>query len=121
MLHPLSSPWTMSDANRKIQTKRVLGSPFDNPNQSLGGRNSDQVLIQWAPGTTRARRIEVRDALGGELVETILTEPMKASGEGPIDVLRVPSTSSAEAIIGDYSKQTDVIYAEINQQVSIQY
>ena len=111
----------MSDANRKIQTKRVLGSPFDNPNQSLGGRNSDQVLIQWAPGTTRARRIEVRDALGGELVETILTEPMKASGEGPIDVLRVPSTSSAEAIIGDYSKQTDVIYAEINQQVSIQY
>ena len=121
MLHPLSSPWTMSDANRKIQTKRVLGSPFDNPNQSLGGRISDQVLIQWAPGTTRARRIEVRDALGGELVETILTEPMKASGEGPIDVLRVPSTSSAEAIIGDYSKQTDVIYAEINQQVSIQY
>ena len=121
MLHPLSSPWTMSDANRKIQTKRVLGSPFDNPTQSLGGRNSDQVLIQWAPGTTRARRIEVRDALGGELVETILTEPMKASGEGPIDVLRVPSTSSAEAIIGDYSKQTDVIYAEINQQVSIQY
>ena len=111
----------MSDANRKIQTKRVLGSPFDNPNQSLGGRISDQVLIQWAPGTTRARRIEVRDALGGELVETILTEPMKASGEGPIDVLRVPSTSSAEAIIGDYSKQTDVIYAEINQQVSIQY
>ena len=111
----------MSDANRKIQTKRVLGSPFDNPNQSLGGRISDQVLIQWAPGTTRARRIEVRDALGGELVETILTEPMKASGEGPIDVLRVPSTSSAEAIIGDYSKQTDVIYAEFNQQVSIQY
>ena len=120
-LQPLSSPWTMSDANRKIQTKRVLGSPLNNPNQSLGGRNSDQVLIQWAPGTTRARRIEVRDALGGELVETILTEPMKASGEGPIDILRVPSTSSAEAIIGDYSKHTDVIYAEFNQQVSIQY
>ena len=121
MLHPLSSPWTMSDANRKIQTKRVLGSPLDNPDQSLGGRNSEQVLIQWAPGTTRARQIEVRDALGGELVETILTEPMKASGEGPIDVLRVPTTSSAEAIIGDYSKQADVIYAEVNQQVSIQY
>ena len=111
----------MSDANRKIQTKRVLGSPLDNPDQSLGGRNSDQVLIQWAPGTTRARQIEVRDALGGELVETILTEPMKASGEGPIDVLRVATTSSAEALIGDYSKQADVIYAEVNQQVSIQY
>ena len=111
----------MTAPTPKVQQKRALAGLLDELDPSLGGRTSDQVLIQWAPGTTRARQIEVRDALGGELVETILTEPMKASGYGPIDVLRVPRTSSAEAIIGDYSKQTDVIYAEVNQQVSIQY
>ena len=111
----------MIDLTAKVRQGRPLPGLLDNLDQSLAGRGSDQVLIQWAPGTTRARQIEVRDILGGELVETILTEPMKANGEGPIDVLKVPTTSSAEAVIGDYSKQPDVIYAEVNQQVSIQY
>jgi len=111
----------MADGNRTVQAKHVLGGLLDGADPSLAGRSSDQVLIQWAPGTTRARQIEVRNQLGGELIETILTEPMKASGEGPIDVLRVPNTSSAEAIINEYTKETDVIYAGADQQVSIQY
>ena len=111
----------MADGNRTVQAKHILGGLLDGADPSLAGRSSDQVLIQWAPGTTRARQIEVRNQLGGELIETILTEPMKASGEGPIDVLRVPNTSSAEAIINEYTKETDVIYAGADQQVSIQY
>ena len=94
---------------------------LDGSDPSLAGRSSDQVMIQWAPGTTRARQTEVRAALGGELVETILTEPMKANGEGPIDVLKVPKTTNSEEIITEYAKETDVIYAGVNQQVSIQY
>ncbi len=110
----------MNAATPKVKKTMALPGLLDGPDQSPGGRGSDQVLVQWAPGTRKARQIEVRAALGGELIETILTEPMKANGEGPIDVLKVPTTSSVEAIIGDYNKQPDVIYAGPNQQLSIQ-
>lgn len=111
----------MSIPTAKSRQKTVLAGLVDEENQSLASRGSDQVLIQWAPGTTRARRSEVHQALGGEPIRTILTEPMKASGEGPIDVLKVPTTSSAEAIIADYTEQSGVIFAEIDQQVAIQF
>jgi len=111
----------MSIPTAKSRQKTVLAGLLDGENQSLASRGSDQVLIQWAPGTTRARRSEVHQALGGEPIRTILTEPMKASGEGPIDVLKVPSTSSAEAIIADYTEQSGVIFAEVDQQVAIQF
>jgi len=111
----------MSIPTAKSRQKTVLAGLLDGENQSLASRGSNQVLIQWAPGTTRARRSEVHQALGGEPIRTILTEPMKASGEGPIDVLKVPSTSSAEAIIADYTEQSGVIFAEIDQQVAIQF
>lgn len=111
----------MSIPTAKSKQKTVLAGLLDEANQSLASRGSDQVLIQWAPGTTRARRSEVHQALGGEPIRTILTEPMKASGEGPIDVLKVPSTSSAEAIIADYTEQSGVIFAEVDQQVAIQF
>ena len=111
----------MAAANRAIQTKRVLPALLEGPDPSLGRHSSDQVLVQWAPGTTRTRRTEVHKELGTELIETILTEPMKANGEGPIDVLKVPKTSSTKSIIADYAKQSGVIYAEVNQQVSIQF
>jgi len=111
----------MSIPTAKARQKTLLAGSLDGENQSLASRGSDQVLIQWAPGTTRARRSEVHQALGGEPIRTILTEPMKASGEGPIDVLKVPTTSSAEAIIADYTKQSGVIFAEVDQQVAIQF
>jgi len=111
----------MSIPTAKSRQKTVLAGLVDEENQSLASRGSNQVLIQWAPGTTRARRSEVHQALGGEPIRTILTEPMKASGEGPIDVLKVPSTSSAEAIIADYTEQSGVIFAEVDQQVAIQF
>ena len=111
----------MSIPTPKARQKTVLAGLLDEANQSQASRGSDQVLIQWAPGTTRARRSEVHQALGGEPIRTILTEPMKASGEGPIDVLKVPSTSSAEAIIADYTKELGVIYAQVDQQVAIQF
>ena len=111
----------MSIPTAKSKQKTVLAGLLDGENQSLASRGSDQVLIQWAPGTTRARRSEVHQALGGEPIRTILTEPMKASGEGPIDVLKVPTTSSAEAIIADYTEQSGVIFAEVDQQVAIQF
>jgi len=111
----------MSIPTPKVKQKTVLAGLLDGENQSLASRGSNQVLIQWAAGTTRARRSEVHKALGGEPIKTILTEPMKASGEGPIDVLRVPSTSSAEAIIADYTEQSGVIFAEVDQQVAIQF
>lgn len=111
----------MSIQTAKSRQKTVLAGLLDGENQSLASRGSDQVLIQWASGTTRARRSEVHQALGGEPIRTILTEPMKASGEGPIDVLKVPSTSSAQAIIADYTEQSGVIYAEVDQQVAIQF
>lgn len=111
----------MSIPTPKARQKTVLAGLHDEANQSQASRGSDQVLIQWAPGTTRARRSEVHQALGGEPIRTILTEPMKASGEGPIDVLKVPTTSSAEAIIADYTEQSGVIFAEVDQQVAIQF
>ena len=111
----------MADANRSIQSKRVLPGLLDEPDPSPGGRSSEQVLIQWATGTTRTRRIQAHKELGTKLIETIHSEPMKANGEGPLDVIKVPITSSTKAIISDYTKQSDVIYAEINQQVSIQF
>ena len=111
----------MADANRSIQSKRVLPGLLDEPDPSPGGLSSEQVLIQWATGTTRTRRIQAHRELGTKLIETIHSEPMKANGEGPLDVIIVPITSSTKAIISDYTKQSDVIYAEINQQVSIQF
>ena len=111
----------MSIPTPKARQKTVLAGLLDEANQSQASRGSDQVLIQWAPGTTRARRSEVHQALGGVPIRTILTEPMKASGGGPIDVLKVPSTSSAEAIIADYTEQSGVIFAEVDQQVAIQF
>lgn len=111
----------MSIPTAKSRQKTVLAGLLDEENQSLASRGSDQVLIQWAPGTTRARRSEVHQALGGEPIRTILTEPMKASGEGPIDVLKVPTTSRAETIIADYTKELGVIYAQVDQQVAIQF
>ena len=111
----------MSIPTAKSRQKTVLAGLLDGENQSLASRGSNQVLIQWAPGTTRARRNEVHQALGGVPIRTILTEPMKASGEGPIDVLKVPTTSSAEAIIADYTEQSGVIFAEVDQQVAIQF
>jgi len=111
----------MSIPTAKSRQKTVLAGLLDGENQSLASRGSNQVLIQWAPGTTRARRSEVHQALGGEPIRTILTEPMKASGEGSIDVLKVPTTSSAQAIIADYTEQSGVIFAEVDQQVAIQF
>ena len=111
----------MADPAQKGQQKKALAEFLDGPDPSLAGRGSDQVLIQWAPGTPRARQVEVRNELGGELIETILTEPMKASGEGPIDVLGVPKTTTARDLVTEYSKQTGVVYAGENERVSIQF
>ena len=111
----------MSIPTAKARQKTALAGLLDGDNQSLASRGSDQVLIQWAAGTTRARRSAVHQALGGEPIKTILTEPMKANGEGPIDVLKVPTTYSAEAIIDAYTEQSGVIFAEVDQQVAIQF
>jgi len=111
----------MADPAQKGQQKKALAEFLDGPDPSLAGRGSDQVLIQWAPGTPRARQVEVRNELGGELIETILTEPMKASGEGPIDVLGVPKTTTARDLVTEYSKQPGVVYAGENERVSIQF
>ena len=118
---PVSPATTMADPAQKGQQKKALAEFLDGPDPSLAGRGSDQVLIQWAPGTPRARQVEVRNELGGELIETILTEPMKASGEGPIDVLGVPKTTTARDLVTEYSKQTGVVYAGENERVSIQF
>jgi subtilisin family serine protease len=111
----------MPAANPKIQPKSPLAGLLDGADPSLGGRRFDEVLIQWTPGTTRARRIEVHKELGGVLIETIHTLPMRTNGEGPIEKIKILDNQNSKTIISAYTKQAGVIYAAVDQKVSIQF
>ncbi len=84
-------PSPINAATPKVNKNLAFPGLLDGLDPSPGGRGSDQMLVQQAPAT---------------------------KGEGPKDALKIPTTSSAEAINRDYSQQNNNLDAGLNQQLS---
>ncbi len=84
-------PIPIKAATPKVNKNLAFPGLLDGLDPSPGGRGSDQMLVQQAPAT---------------------------KGEGPKDALKIPTTSSAEAINRDYSQQNNNLDAGLNQQLS---
>ena len=111
----------MTNANTKIQTKRLAISPLDHIEPALVGHRAERVLVQWTARTPRAHQVEVHNNFKSEPLKTITSEPIKTSGARPIDLASATTTTSDEGSISIYSKQPGFVNVEFDRQISIQF
>jgi subtilisin family serine protease len=80
----------------------------------------ERLLVQWSASATEEERREALEALGGVRKEVIHTNPMKARGEGVMEVIQLPAGTNVEAALAAYDARPGVRYAEIDQLVQTQ-
>ncbi|MEB3260952.1 MAG: S8 family serine peptidase [Cyanobacteriota bacterium] len=81
-----------------------------------GGR----LLVQWAPDATESQRAAALGAVGAKRKELIQTAPMKARGEGVIEVVELSAGADLQAALGLYNATAGVRFAEVDQLVQVQ-
>ena len=81
----------------------------------------DELLVQWSDDATTAIRSKIHKQLETEVVETLHTKAMKASGAGVLEVVsNKKSSRSLSQLQIEFSNESTVIFAEPNQTISIQ-
>jgi len=81
----------------------------------------DELLVQWSDDATTAIRSKIHKQLETEVVETLHTKAMKASGAGVLEVvINKKSSRSLSQLQIEFSNEATVIFAEPNQTISIQ-
>lgn len=81
----------------------------------------DELLVQWSVDATTAIRSQIHKQLETEVVETLHTKAMKASGAGVLEVvINKKSSRSLSQLQIEFSNEATVIFAEPNQTISIQ-
>lgn len=88
--------------------------------RSAGGAAGPQIMVQWAASATEAQRGAARAVSGGLLKELIHTAPMKARGEGVLEVIRLAAGTSVEAALATYGATAGVCFAEVDQLLQVQ-
>jgi subtilisin family serine protease/subtilisin-like proprotein convertase family protein len=83
---------------------------------SPGGR----ILVQWGPNATEAERLAALTLQGGVRREVLHTTPMKARGEGVMEVIQLPAGANVEAALAAYNATSGVSYAEVDQLLQTQ-
>lgn len=81
-----------------------------------GGR----LLVQWTAGASESDRAMALAALGAVRRELIHTSPMKARGEGVMEVIQLPAGVSVDAAIATYAANPGVRFAEVDQLLQTQ-
>ena len=81
----------------------------------------DELLVQWSDDATTAIRSQIHKQLETEVVETLHTKAMKASGAGVLEVvINKKNSRSLSQLQIEFSNEATVIFTEPNQTVSIQ-
>lgn len=81
----------------------------------------DELLVQWSAEATTAIRAQIHKQLETEVVETLHTKAMKASGTGVLEVvINKKSSRSLNQLQIEFSNEATVIFSELNQTISIQ-
>ena len=80
----------------------------------------ERLLVQWAVHTTESERAAALAGLGGVRRELIHTAPMKARGEGVMEVIQLPLGANVEAALAAYGATAGVRFAEVDQLLQSQ-
>src|SRR5688572_24273025 len=80
---------------------------------------SDELLVQFNPGTNGRDRAEAARALGGQEQEAIHTKAMQEAGQGPISVFKLPPGLDLEKAIEVLSHRPGVLSVDRNWEFSI--
>lgn len=82
--------------------------------RTTGGR----LMVQWRSDATEEERNVALTRLGASRHELIHTLPMKARGEGVLEVIDLPASTSVEEGMAAYGALARVSYAEVDQRVT---
>lgn len=85
---------------------RLAATPFQ------GG---PRIMVQWAPEATEAARTAVLGGFGGLRKELIHTAPMRARGQGVLEVIQLPAGANLQAVLAAYEATPGVRFAEVDQ------
>lgn len=81
----------------------------------------DELLVQWSAEATTAIRAQIHKQLETEVLETLHTKAMKASGTGVLEVvINKKSSRSLNQLQIEFNNEATVIFSEPNQTISIQ-
>jgi subtilisin family serine protease/subtilisin-like proprotein convertase family protein len=80
----------------------------------------ERLLVQWAPDATEAERAAALEILGGVRKEVILTAPMRARGEGVMEVIQLPTGANVQAALATTNALPGVRFAEVDQLLQTQ-
>ena len=80
----------------------------------------ERLLVQWAADATESERAAALACLGGVRKELIHTAPMKARGEGVMEVIQLPLGANVEAALAAYGATAGVRFAEVDQLLQTQ-
>ena len=80
----------------------------------------ERLLVQWAMDATESERTAALALFGGVRKELIHTAPMKARGEGVMEVIQLPLAVNVEAALAAYSATSGVRFAEVDQLLQTQ-
>lgn len=80
----------------------------------------ERVLVQWNADATESARVAALTALGGVRKEVIHTAPMKARGEGLMEVIQLPAGANVTAALAAYNATSGVCFAEVDQLLQVQ-
>ena len=72
-------------------------------------------MVQWDPDATEAARSAALRGFGGKRTELIHTAPMRARGQGMLEVIQVPAVANLQAVLAAYGATPRVLFAEIDQ------
>jgi len=86
---------------------------------SVPGGAAVRILVQWHSDATEEERATALARVGGTRHELIHTLPMKARGEGVLEVIQLEAGASSERALAAYGQLAQVSYAEVDQQVKL--
>ncbi|MEB3318549.1 MAG: S8 family serine peptidase [Cyanobacteriota bacterium] len=94
----------------------AAATPASVPPVALGER----LLVQWAADATEAERAAALRILDGVRMEVILTAPMRARGEGVMEVIQLPAGANVPAALAIANAIPGVRFAEVDQLLQTQ-
>ncbi|MEB3157102.1 MAG: S8 family serine peptidase [Cyanobacteriota bacterium] len=79
-----------------------------------------RLLVQWVPDATEAERAAPLGVLGATRKKLIQTAPMRARGEGVLEVVELPAGADPQAALALYAATAGVRFAEVDELVRVQ-
>lgn len=79
-----------------------------------------RIMVQWAADATEADRTAALGGLGGLRKELIHTVPMRARGDGVLEVIELPLGANVQTALATYQAMPQVRFAEVDQLLQVQ-